>query len=155
MYSIGDLSRQTGVKVPTIRYYEQMGLLEAAGRTEGNQRRYDAAHLDRLGFIKHARDLGFTLEAVRELIDLSGHPERPCTHADEIAARQLDIVRDKIARLQRAGKRTGPHGRHLSRRSREGLLRDPLAGQSRDVQHRSLTPALLRYRSRKKLRCSP
>ena len=101
MYSIGDLSRQTGVKVPTIRYYEQMGLLEAAGRTEGNQRRYDAAHRDRLAFIKHARDLGFTLEAVRELLDLSGHPERPCTHADEIAARQLDIVRDKIARLQR------------------------------------------------------
>lgn len=100
MLSIGELARQTGVKVPTIRYYEQMGLLEAAERTEGNQRRYEPSDRDRLAFIKHARDLGFTIEAIHELLDLSGHPERPCTHADEIAARQLDIVRDKIARLR-------------------------------------------------------
>jgi len=100
MLSIGDLARQTGVKVPTIRYYEQMGLMAAADRTEGNQRRYEPSDRDRLAFIKHARDLGFTIEAIRELLDLSGHPERPCADADEIAARQLDIVRDKIARLR-------------------------------------------------------
>ncbi len=100
MLSIGELARQTGVKVPTIRYYEQMGLLAAAERTEGNQRRYEPSDRDRLAFIKHARDLGFTIEAINELLDLSGHPERPCTHADEIAARQLNIVRDKIARLR-------------------------------------------------------
>lgn len=101
MLSIGELARSTGVKVPTIRYYEQMGLMTVADRTDGNQRRYEPSDRDRLAFIKHARDLGFTIEAIRELIDLSGHPEHPCTHADEIAARQLGIVRDKLARLLR------------------------------------------------------
>ena len=107
MLSIGDLSRHTGVKVPTIRYYEQMGLMSAADRTEGNQRRYEPSDRDRLAFIKHARDLGFTIEAIRELLDLSGHPERPCTHADDIAARQLHIVRDKITRLRRLEQELG------------------------------------------------
>lgn len=101
MLSIGDLSRHTGVKVATIRYYEQMGLLLAADRTEGNQRRYETAHRDRLAFIKHARDLGFTIEAIRELLDLSGHPEQPCAGADAIATRQLKDVRDKIVRLRK------------------------------------------------------
>jgi DNA-binding transcriptional MerR regulator len=101
MLSIGDLSRHTGVKVATIRYYEQMGLMQAADRTEGNQRRYETAHRDQLAFIKHARDLGFTIEAIRELLELSAHPEQPCAGADEIATRQLEGVRDKIARLRK------------------------------------------------------
>ncbi len=101
MFSIGDMSRRAGVKVPTIRYYEQMGLIAAPGRTEGNQRRYARADLERLEFIRHARDLGLTIEAIRDLIDLSGHPERPCAHADAIARTHLADVREKIARLQR------------------------------------------------------
>lgn len=101
MLSIGDLARHTGVKVPTIRYYEQLGLLEAADRTEGNQRRYETTQRDQLAFIKHARDLGFTLEAIRELLDLSAHPESSCAGADDIAVRQLENVRDKIARLRK------------------------------------------------------
>jgi len=101
MYSIGELSRRTGVKVPTIRYYEQVGLLGAPERTEGNQRRYAGAELDRLSFIRHARDLGIGINAIRELIDLSGHPERPCAEADRIAADQLAAVRERIGRLRR------------------------------------------------------
>jgi DNA-binding transcriptional MerR regulator len=101
MYSIGDLSRRTGVKVPTIRYYEQMGLIAAPDRSEGNQRRYERAELERLTFIRHARDLGFPIEAIRELLSLSGHPDKPCERADEIAAAQLGEVREKIARLQK------------------------------------------------------
>jgi len=101
MYSIGDLSRRTGVKVPTIRYYEQMGLIAAPDRSEGNQRRYERAELERLTFIRHARDLGFPIEAIRELLSLSGHPDEPCERADEIAASQLGEVREKIARLQK------------------------------------------------------
>ena len=58
MFSIGDLSRRTGVKVPTIRYYEQMGLVAAPERSEGNQRRYSRQELERLAFIRHARDGG-------------------------------------------------------------------------------------------------
>lgn len=99
MLTIGELSRITGVKVPTIRYYEQMGLMAAAERSEGNQRRYQLKDRDRLSFIKHARDLGFTIQAIRELLELGAHPERPCVDADEIATRQLHSVRDKIAKL--------------------------------------------------------
>jgi DNA-binding transcriptional MerR regulator len=101
MLSIGDLSRRTGVKVPTIRYYEQMGLLEAAERSEGNQRRYERRDLERLAFIRHARDLGLDLPAIRELIALSQHPEEPCADADRIAADHLAAVRTKIGKLKK------------------------------------------------------
>jgi DNA-binding transcriptional MerR regulator len=101
MLSIGEMSRSAGVKVPTIRYYEQMGLIGAPERSEGNQRRYERADLERLMFIKHGRDLGLTIDAIRELLDLSGHPERPCAHADRIAAEHLSSVREKIARLRK------------------------------------------------------
>lgn len=101
MLTIGDLSRRTGVKVPTIRYYEQMGLIEPAERSEGNQRRYSRQERERLSFIKHARDLGLRIESIRELLTLSSHPERPCDQADRIAAEQLVAVRDKIEKLRR------------------------------------------------------
>lgn len=101
MLTIGDLAKSTGVKVPTIRYYEQMGLLTHTERSEGNQRRYSRREQERLSFIRHARELGLTIEAIRELIDLSEHPELPCADADRIAAEQLQVVRDKIARLKK------------------------------------------------------
>ncbi|MGB3502704.1 MAG: helix-turn-helix domain-containing protein [Mesorhizobium sp.] len=101
MLTIGDLSQRTGVKVPTIRYYEQMGLLTAAERSDGNQRRYGKAERERLSFIKHGRDLGLTLDSIRELIELSSHPDQPCAQADRIATEQLVSVREKIAKLKR------------------------------------------------------
>ncbi|MEM6340236.1 MAG: helix-turn-helix domain-containing protein [Pseudomonadota bacterium] len=100
MFSIGELSKRTKVKVPTIRYYEEMGLLSEPERTEGNQRRYDAAGLERLSFIKHARDLGFSIDAISELIQLQGHPDRSCQAATDIAVSQLSDVRAKIKRLR-------------------------------------------------------
>ena len=104
MYSIGDLSRRTGVKIPTIRYYEQMGLIEVPTRSEGNQRRFGKGELERLAFIRHARDLGLTIESIRQLIDLSGHADKPCADADRIAREQLASVRDRIAQLKRLEK---------------------------------------------------
>lgn len=104
MLTIGDLSRKTGVKIPTIRYYEQMGLMDPAERSEGNQRRYTNQERDRLSFIRHGRELGLTIESIRELIELSAHPERPCKQADRIAAEQLQGVREKIAKLRRLEK---------------------------------------------------
>lgn len=98
--SIGDLSRRTGVKVPTIRYYEDRGLLAAALRSAGNQRRYGQAELERLGFIRHARELGFSLEAISALIELQDHPDRTCDAATRIAQDQLEAVRQKISRLR-------------------------------------------------------
>ncbi|WP_438750066.1 MerR family transcriptional regulator [Pararhizobium sp. O133] len=101
MLTIGDLSRSTGVKIPTIRYYEQMGLLSHAERSDGNQRRYSTREQERLSFIRHARDLGLTIDAIRELIDLSQHPDHPCADADRIAETQLAEVRRKIAKLRK------------------------------------------------------
>lgn len=101
MFSIGALSKRTGVKVPTIRYYEQTGLIDAPERTEGNQRRYGQAELERLGFIRHARDLGFSIDAISALIKLQDHPDRSCKEATDIAIVQLYDVRAKIERLKK------------------------------------------------------
>jgi DNA-binding transcriptional MerR regulator len=99
--SIGELSRQTGVKVPTIRYYEDIGLLDRPDRTVGGQRRYDAKAMDRLNFIAHGRQMGFSPDAIRSLIDLAAHPEQPCHDVDAIAAARLAEVEQRIARLER------------------------------------------------------
>ena len=101
MFSIGELSTRTGVKIPTIRYYEQMGLIEAPERSEGNQRRYAKEGLKRLSFIRHSRELGFSIEDIRGLLELSQHPEKPCHDAHNMAARRLADVRARIVKLQR------------------------------------------------------
>jgi DNA-binding transcriptional MerR regulator len=98
--SIGDLSRRTGTKVQTIRYYEQIGLMREAGRSAGGQRRYSEGDLERLAFVRHARELGFPLDAIRELLDLADNPRRPCEEADAIARRQLVRVEQRIRRLE-------------------------------------------------------
>jgi len=101
MFSIGQLSKRTGVKIPTIRYYEQMGLIDAPERSEGNQRRYTKDGLGRLSFIRHSRDLGFSVEDIRGLLDLSQRPEKPCRDVDSIAAKHLKDVQARIAKLRR------------------------------------------------------
>lgn len=99
-FAIGVLSERTGVKIETVRYYEQAGLLPPPARTDGNQRRYDGAHIERLAFIKHGRDLGFSVEGIRMLLRLADKPGMPCDEAHAIAAAHLDDVRHKIARLR-------------------------------------------------------
>ena len=96
---IGELSRQTGVKVPTIRYYEQVGLMPIPPRTAGWQRRYSPAQVSRLNFIRHARELGFEIEAIRELLTLSAEPDRSCLEVDAIARRHLADVERRITQL--------------------------------------------------------
>lgn len=100
MLTIGSLGKRTGTKVQTIRYYEQIGLMPEPGRTEGRQRRYGEAEVDRLSFIRHARQLGFPLEAIRELLDLSDNPDHSCGEADSIARRQLKQVELRMDRLK-------------------------------------------------------
>ncbi|SIP87503.1 DNA-binding transcriptional regulator, MerR family [Paracoccus thiocyanatus] len=100
MLTIGKLGAAAGVKVPTIRYYEQIGLLPPPERSAGNQRLYGRTALDRLAFIRHARDLGFPLEAIRDLLSLSDRPDQPCAAADIIAKQQLAAVEARIARLE-------------------------------------------------------
>lgn len=98
--SIGLVARQTGCTVPTIRYYEEIGLLPAAGRTESGQRQYDAQTVRRLGFIRRCRDFGFSIEQVRELVGLVDAPERPCNEVREVAATHLAQVRRKLDELK-------------------------------------------------------
>jgi DNA-binding transcriptional MerR regulator len=98
-FSIGDLASRTGTKVETIRYYEKVGLLPAPARTGGNHRVYTRAHADRLAFIRHSRELGFSLESVRAILALSDDADRPCAEVDAIAREHLDAVRDRITRL--------------------------------------------------------
>jgi DNA-binding transcriptional MerR regulator len=101
MLSIGALSARTGVKVPTIRYYEEIGLIDAPARSHGNQRRYEDDAVHRLAFIRHGRELGFSLDAIRDLLALSHHPGKPCAHADRLAEEQLRAVEARIERLMR------------------------------------------------------
>ncbi len=97
--AIGTLSRNTGVKVPTIRFYEQIGLLPAPPRTASNRRTYGPEDVMRLRFIRHARELGFEMDAIRQLMALANHPEQPCGQADVIAREHLAQIDTKIARL--------------------------------------------------------
>ncbi len=98
--TIGDLSRETGGKVQTIRYYEQVGLMPPAERSNGNQRLYGPAHVARLAFIRHSRELGFPLEAIRELLSLVDDSTQSCAAADAIARSHLREVESRIARLE-------------------------------------------------------
>ena len=100
MLSIGQMSRRTGVKVPTIRFYEQKGLLPEPERTAGNQRRYTPAALSRLAFIRHARELGLPLDDVAALISLEGARGDALDRAHDIAQGQQARLKDRIAKLQ-------------------------------------------------------
>jgi len=98
--SIGTLSAWTGSKVETVRYYERIGLMPEPPR-RGRYRSYDAQAVTRLGFIRRARDLGFTLNETRELLALSTGGSRACRDARAVAASHLQDVRSRIADLRR------------------------------------------------------
>ena len=97
--TIGNLANATDTKVETIRYYERIGLLSAPARTSGNYRAYSPEHLNRLSFIRRARDLGFSLAHIRELLSLSDQRDRSCKAVDAIAREHLAEVDRKIADL--------------------------------------------------------
>jgi MerR family copper efflux transcriptional regulator len=98
--SIGALARQAGCTVPTIRYYEEIGLLPPAPRSDGGQRLYGEPALRRLSFIRRVRGFNFSIEQVRELVYLVDEPERPCVEVRDIAAVHLREVRQKLIELQ-------------------------------------------------------
>ena len=96
---IGALARRTGVKVPTIRYYESIGLLPAPPRTDSNRRLYGPEAERRLRFIRHSRALGFEVDEIRELLALAEQPQHACGEADTIARRHLADIESRIAQL--------------------------------------------------------
>jgi DNA-binding transcriptional MerR regulator len=87
------------VKVPTIRYYEDIGLLPAPLRTKSNRRHYEAADLRRLVFIRHTRELGFEIDAIRALLNIQDNPDQSCEAVDAIARARLDEVERRIESL--------------------------------------------------------
>lgn len=95
----GQVAKATGTKIETIRFYEKIGLLAAPERTSSNYRSYGGDHLARLSFIRRARDLGFSIEQVRALLDLSDDRARDCATVDHIASQHLHEVDRKIADL--------------------------------------------------------
>jgi MerR family transcriptional regulator, mercuric resistance operon regulatory protein len=97
--TIGSLSRATGCKIETIRYYERIGILPRAER-RGSYRVFDAAHVERLAFVRHARALGFTLDEVRVLVALASAPGGSCAESRALAAEHLTAVHARIADLQ-------------------------------------------------------
>ena len=97
---IGELARAAGVHVQTLRYYESEGLLVPSARTAGGQRRYTRDDQRRLQFIRHAREFGFSIEQIRELIELAADHDRSCAQIDAIARRHRDQVRHRIALLR-------------------------------------------------------
>jgi DNA-binding transcriptional MerR regulator len=99
--SIGELAKTTGVKVVTIRYYEQIGVFPAPARTAGNYRIYGQKHAQRLRFIRRCRDLGFSLDQVRDLFRLSAENAPSCAEVCRIAERHLKAIESKLADLSR------------------------------------------------------
>ncbi len=104
---IGELSRITGVNIETIRYYERIKMFPAPRRTEGGHRFYGPTETRTLIFIRRARELGFTLEEIRTLLDLGGPGKVSCGDVQAIAAHHLERVRSKIADLTKLEKLLG------------------------------------------------
>jgi MerR family mercuric resistance operon transcriptional regulator len=99
--SIGKLSEKTGCNIETIRYYERIGLLRKPARSAGGHRLYGAADLRRLTFVRRSRDLGFTIDTVRNLLDHMDGGDYACAEIRNIAEDHLAEVRRKLAELKR------------------------------------------------------
>ena len=97
---IGELSRRTGCNIETIRYYERIGVLDVPLR-RGRYRSYGEEDVGRLGFVRRARELGFTLDEVRALLELATGGQAACAGVRDVAASHLADVRAKIADLKR------------------------------------------------------
>lgn len=97
---IGELARQTRTNAPTIRYYEEIGLLPAPARCTGGQRSYGEDDRRRLTFIRQCREFGFPIEQVRSLVALTQDGERSCVEVRAIAHDHLGAVRTKLAELK-------------------------------------------------------
>lgn len=139
---IGDLSRQTGVNIETIRYYERIGVLPKPARQPNGRRTYSPADAERLGFIRHARELGFDLPSIRILLALQERPETSCEDASRIAQEQLEAVRSRIARLlSLRGELArmasdGEHRQIRSKSSQQGREHDRPGENNRSDQHK-------------------
>ncbi len=98
---IGDVSKQTGVKIETIRYYERIGVVPEAFRSAGGSRLYDEAMVRRLAFVKRSRELGFSLDEIRAMLRLVDEGTLTCGEIHAMTSDHLKAVQGKIADLSR------------------------------------------------------
>lgn len=101
---IGQLSELTDCKIETIRYYEKIGLLLEPGRSDCGYRIYDENHLKRLSFIRRSRELGFTIEEIRALLNLVDKKNYTCCDVKAITMQNIESVRQKITDLKKLEK---------------------------------------------------
>lgn len=100
LYKIGEVAKQTGVGVETLRFYERSGLLDRPARTEGGYRLYDAQALGLLEFIKRAQALGFTLDEIKRIIAESRTGKKPCAEVRQIMQQRLAELDERMKLLQ-------------------------------------------------------
>lgn len=100
MFQIGELSQQTGVQTKTIRYYEDVGLLSPASRGENRYRLYDQKDVERLRFIKSARELDFSLQEIAQILAARDRSEPPCGHVMELIHDHIDEIEIRIRELE-------------------------------------------------------
>jgi DNA-binding transcriptional MerR regulator len=125
---IGEIAAATATKVETVRFYEKAGLLPPPARTQGNYRSYGTSHLKRLSFIRRARQLGISLDDVRELLVLADDKDQSCEAVDAIASAHLRDVECKLADLtQMAGELNRIIGHCRKGRVGECLIIETLA----------------------------
>jgi DNA-binding transcriptional MerR regulator len=98
---IGEVARLSGCSPETIRHYEKLELLAAPLRSSSGYRRYDLEAVDRLGFIRHGRELGLDLRTIGELLTLADHPDADCRAVDGIASKHLQQIEARIELLQK------------------------------------------------------
>jgi MerR family mercuric resistance operon transcriptional regulator len=103
-YTIGDMSRQTGVNIETIRYYERISIMPKPDRTAGGNRQYNHDQLKRLSFIRRCRDIGFSIDEIRALLEMVGGREFTCGEVHEMTMAHLASVEKKITDLRKLKK---------------------------------------------------
>lgn len=100
-FTIGGLSKKTGVNIETIRYYEKIGVMPKPQRSEGGNRLYDTEQVKRLSFIRRSRELGFSLDEIRELLKLVDEKTFTCAEIAALSQKHLDDIRAKIKDLRK------------------------------------------------------
>jgi MerR family transcriptional regulator, mercuric resistance operon regulatory protein len=100
-FAIGALSAQSGVNIETIRYYERIGIMPAPPRTEGRQRVYDEVHVKRLTFIRRGRELGFSLDEIRDLLGLVRDHDLTCAEVKAMTEEHVTDIRRKMKDLKK------------------------------------------------------
>ena len=100
-FPIGALSTETGVNIETIRYYERIGLMPKPPRTEGRRRIFDASHLKRLSFIRRGRELGFSIDEIRDLLGLARGHRLTCAEVKTMTEMHIAGIRSKVKDLRK------------------------------------------------------